>query len=83
MFLFCYISFLYICILLSMLHSCFHFANKKGCFANILLSWFNNQTFFQSDADVLIICALESIYAALAIMTHQDIPKQLYKEEVR
>lgn len=34
------------------------------------------------DAEQLVLCALESTYAALAIMTHQDMPKQLYKEEV-
>ena len=26
--------------------------------------------------------ALESIHAALAVMAHDDMPKQLYKEEV-
>ncbi|KAI3848993.1 hypothetical protein MKW92_038979, partial [Papaver armeniacum] len=35
-----------------------------------------------SDAMSLVICALESIHAALAVMTHSDMPKQLYKEEV-
>ncbi|KAI3958618.1 hypothetical protein MKW92_045245 [Papaver armeniacum] len=35
-----------------------------------------------SDATSLVICALESIHAALAVMTHPDMPKQLYKEEV-
>ncbi|KAI3869223.1 hypothetical protein MKX03_021449 [Papaver bracteatum] len=35
-----------------------------------------------SDAMSLVICALESIHAALAVMTHPDMPKQLYKEEV-
>ncbi|XP_039139288.1 sister chromatid cohesion protein SCC2 isoform X2 [Dioscorea cayenensis subsp. rotundata] len=29
-----------------------------------------------------VFCALESTHAALAIMAHQDMPKQLYKEEV-
>ncbi|KZV25012.1 nipped-B-like protein [Dorcoceras hygrometricum] len=35
------------------------------------------------DADVVssIYCSLESIHAALAIMAHDDMPKQLYKEE--
>ncbi|KAL0343814.1 UNVERIFIED_CONTAM: Sister chromatid cohesion protein SCC2 [Sesamum angustifolium] len=35
------------------------------------------------DADVVssIYCSLESIHAALAIMTHDGMPKQLYKEE--
>ncbi|XP_026405270.1 sister chromatid cohesion protein SCC2-like isoform X2 [Papaver somniferum] len=35
-----------------------------------------------SDAMSLVICALESIHAALAVMTHPDMPKQLYKKEV-
>lgn len=34
------------------------------------------------DAAQLVLCALESTHAALAIMTHQDMPKQLYKEEI-
>nr|XP_010923594.1 sister chromatid cohesion protein SCC2 isoform X2 [Elaeis guineensis] len=34
------------------------------------------------DAEQLVLCALESTHAALAIMTHQDMPKQLYKEEI-
>lgn len=39
---------------------------------------------FQSDSDVVSsICgALESIHAALAIMAYNDMPKQLYNEEV-
>lgn len=39
---------------------------------------------FQSDSDVVsLICgALESIHAALAIMAYNDMPKQLYNEEV-
>ncbi|KAF8408186.1 hypothetical protein HHK36_007328 [Tetracentron sinense] len=35
-----------------------------------------------SDAVSLVTCALESIHAALVMMTHHDMPKQLYKEEV-
>ncbi|KAK9699362.1 hypothetical protein RND81_08G169500 [Saponaria officinalis] len=36
-----------------------------------------------SDSDVsLILCALESIHAALAVMVYNDMPKQLYKEEI-
>ncbi|KAJ6795400.1 nipped-B-like protein [Iris pallida] len=35
-----------------------------------------------TDAATTVLCALESTYAILAIMTHQDMPKQLYKEEV-
>ncbi|KAL2898524.1 Sister chromatid cohesion protein SCC2, partial [Bienertia sinuspersici] len=36
-----------------------------------------------SGSDVsLIFCALESIHAALAVMTFDDMPKQLYKEEI-
>lgn len=35
------------------------------------------------DAVPLVFCALESTYAALAIMTHHGMPKQLYKDEVR
>ncbi|KAJ0980187.1 hypothetical protein J5N97_008442 [Dioscorea zingiberensis] len=35
-----------------------------------------------SDAISSVFCALESTHAALAIMTHEDMPKQLYKEEV-
>ncbi|XP_074560939.1 sister chromatid cohesion protein SCC2 isoform X1 [Curcuma longa] len=34
------------------------------------------------DAANLVLCALESSHAALAIMAHQDMPKQLYREEV-
>lgn len=39
---------------------------------------------FQPDVDAanLVLCALESSHAALAIMAHQDMPKQLYREEV-
>lgn len=38
----------------------------------------------QSNSDVVssINCALESIHAALAVMAHNQMPKQLYKEEV-
>ncbi|KAK6928115.1 Sister chromatid cohesion C-terminal domain [Dillenia turbinata] len=38
----------------------------------------------QSDADVAssVFCALESIHAALMVMAHIDMPKQIYKEEV-
>lgn len=38
----------------------------------------------QLDADVIssIYCSLESIHAALAILVHDGMPKQLYKEEV-
>ncbi|XP_073288840.1 sister chromatid cohesion protein SCC2-like isoform X1 [Primulina huaijiensis] len=38
---------------------------------------------YHLDADVVssIYCSLESIHGALAIMTHDDMPKQLYKEE--
>ncbi|OVA07915.1 zinc finger protein [Macleaya cordata] len=35
-----------------------------------------------SDAMSLVICALESTHAALAVMTNHDMPKQLYKEEI-
>ncbi|KAL9226081.1 hypothetical protein vseg_001931 [Gypsophila vaccaria] len=36
-----------------------------------------------SDSDVsLIFCALESIHAALAVMVNNDMPKQLYNEEI-
>lgn len=37
-----------------------------------------------SDTDAVssVFCALESIHAALAVMTHNDMPKQLYKEEI-
>ncbi|KAK9272285.1 hypothetical protein L1049_002656 [Liquidambar formosana] len=37
-----------------------------------------------SDSDVVtsVFCALESIHAALAVMAHNDMPKQLYKEEI-
>jgi len=34
------------------------------------------------DAEPLVFSALESSHAALAIMTHHDMPKQLYREEV-
>lgn len=39
---------------------------------------------FQQDSDVfsLVFCALESIHASLAVMAHNDMPKQLYHEEV-
>lgn len=38
----------------------------------------------QSDSEVVsyVFCALESIHAALAVMAHNNMPKQLYKEEV-
>ncbi|RLN34829.1 nipped-B-like protein B isoform X2 [Panicum miliaceum] len=35
-----------------------------------------------SDAEPLVFSALESVHAALAIMTHHDMPKQLYREEL-
>ncbi|XP_073005499.1 sister chromatid cohesion protein SCC2 [Typha latifolia] len=35
-----------------------------------------------TDTEASILCALESIHAMLAIMTHQDMPKQLYREEI-
>ncbi|KAJ8750135.1 hypothetical protein K2173_014050 [Erythroxylum novogranatense] len=37
-----------------------------------------------SDSDVvsLVFCALESIHAALAVMANNNMPKQLYKEEI-
>ncbi|KAF3444847.1 hypothetical protein FNV43_RR14540 [Rhamnella rubrinervis] len=37
-----------------------------------------------SDSDVVssIFCGLESIHAALAVMAHNEMPKQLYKEEI-
>ncbi|XP_057521747.1 sister chromatid cohesion protein SCC2 isoform X2 [Amaranthus tricolor] len=39
--------------------------------------------FVNSDSDVsLIFCALESIHAALAVMALDNMPKQLYKEEI-
>lgn len=39
---------------------------------------------FQSDSDVVssIFCGLESIHAALSVMAHNEMPKQMYKEEV-
>lgn len=37
---------------------------------------------FDSDIESLVICALESTHAALAIMTQDDMPKQIYKEEI-
>lgn len=39
---------------------------------------------FQQDSDAVetVFCALESIHAALAVMAHDQMPKQLYKEEV-
>lgn len=39
---------------------------------------------FQPDLDAapVVLCALGSTHAALAVMTHQDMPKQIYKEEV-
>lgn len=39
---------------------------------------------FQLDSDrvSMVFCALESIHAALAVMAHDHMPKQLYKEEV-
>lgn len=38
----------------------------------------------QLDADVVssLYCSLESIHAALAIMAHDGMPKQIYNEEV-
>jgi hypothetical protein len=38
--------------------------------------------YLQSDAEPLVFSALESVHAALAIMTHHDMPKQLYREEL-
>jgi len=40
---------------------------------------------FQSDSELVssVLIALESIHAALAVMAHTDMPKQLYNEEVR
>ncbi|XP_031407003.1 sister chromatid cohesion protein SCC2 isoform X3 [Punica granatum] len=37
-----------------------------------------------SDSDALssVLCALESIHAALAVMSHRQMPKQLYSEEI-
>ncbi|EXB38089.1 Nipped-B-like protein [Morus notabilis] len=37
-----------------------------------------------SDSDIIssIFCGLESIHAALAMMAHNEMPKQLYKEEI-
>ncbi|XP_040966550.1 sister chromatid cohesion protein SCC2 isoform X1 [Gossypium hirsutum] len=35
-----------------------------------------------SDVFSLVFCALESIHASLAIMAHNDMPKQLYHEEI-
>uniref|UniRef100_A0A6N2N2B1 Sister chromatid cohesion protein n=1 Tax=Salix viminalis TaxID=40686 RepID=A0A6N2N2B1_SALVM len=37
-----------------------------------------------SDSEVVsyVFCALESIHAALAVMAHNNMPKQLYKEEI-
>ncbi|KAK4751335.1 hypothetical protein SAY87_004817 [Trapa incisa] len=35
-----------------------------------------------SDALLSVLCALESIHAALAIMSHKQMPKQLYSEEI-
>ncbi|XWS30178.1 hypothetical protein CRYUN_Cryun24cG0095400 [Craigia yunnanensis] len=38
----------------------------------------------RQDSDVfsLVFCALESIHASLAVMAHNDMPKQLYHEEI-
>ncbi|KAK8644383.1 hypothetical protein V6N13_123691 [Hibiscus sabdariffa] len=38
----------------------------------------------KQDSDVfsLVFCALESIHASLAVMAHNDMPKQLYHEEI-
>ncbi|KAK4779273.1 hypothetical protein SAY86_006801 [Trapa natans] len=38
----------------------------------------------RSDSDVIpsVLCALESIHAALAVMSHNHMPKQLYREEI-
>ncbi|XP_065855579.1 sister chromatid cohesion protein SCC2 isoform X2 [Euphorbia lathyris] len=35
----------------------------------------------ESEAVSMVLCALESIHAALAVMAHNNMPKQLYKEE--
>ncbi|XVE68278.1 hypothetical protein DITRI_Ditri09bG0054800 [Diplodiscus trichospermus] len=35
-----------------------------------------------SDVFSLVFCALESIHASLAVMAHNDMPKQLYHEEI-
>ncbi|XP_020095025.1 nipped-B-like protein isoform X2 [Ananas comosus] len=34
------------------------------------------------DCETVVLCALESTHAALAIMSHHDMPKQLYREEI-
>lgn len=35
-----------------------------------------------SDVVTFILCALESVHASLAVMSHNDMPKQIYKEEI-
>lgn len=54
-----------------------------------MLVYFDGLTYLfflmlQSDSEVVsyVFCALESIHAALAVMAHNNMPKQLYKEEV-
>lgn len=42
----------------------------------------NDQEDPDLDATSVVLCALESTYAALAVMTHKDMPKQIYKEEI-
>lgn len=37
---------------------------------------------FDSDSMEMVMSALESTHAALAVMTHHGMPKQLYNEEV-
>lgn len=46
----------------------------------LVLGWLQPDA---ADAEHSVFSALESIHAALAIMTNPDMPKQLYREEVR
>lgn len=70
----------YFCLLLHDLH-CFDIWCSYLILFFVLVYLFS---IWQSDSDVvsLVFCALESIHAALAVMAHNNMPKQLYKEEV-
>ena len=56
----------------------------SGAYCVSFIALFIFVQMFQQDSDVfsLVFCALESIHVSLAVMAHNDMPKQLYHEEV-
>lgn len=58
--------------------------SATSCFMRFLILWLMCALMFKSSTEVLtmVLHALESTHAVLVIMTQQDMPKQLYKEEV-